>query len=210
MAVLEFDPVNGKCWTGLMLENSQSALRLIALFFFAAFFAGAWANDQPRGVMAQKDPPPSTTILSQELPTYNIISLTIGTQVSTQKPAAASGTQLIDHQPEPARHGMMTITAETRGLKLEYEIVKKHLQQLPIGISNGDYLMVDGLGGIGWLRIRGQDAEREPTLQVTTQVAEQVVRYVFVEPSPDSPQENAPVPVPAKYASEPTATTILK
>lgn len=190
-----------------MAETSQSAMRVIALVLFTMIFAGAWANDQPRESMAQKDPPKPTAIISQE-----------EQPVDRSDESDEPGDELVSTEaiikkvvlPEleevsPVEVGMtLTISVETEGLSLKERNIAEHIQQLPLGIANGDYLMVDPQGGVGWLRIRGQQQKDQGERQLTTTVESAMVRYVRVTPTDALPAEpkSPMVPAPKQYASD--------
>lgn len=189
-----------------MAETSQSAMRVISLVLFTALFAGAWANDQPRERMAEKTQPEPTAILSQEAQESELSREVMPTVAEV----AASSTPAVDvpalEELKPVSVGMtMTISVETEGLTLVDETVQHHIQRLPLGIANGDYLMVDPLGGVGWLRIRGQQQEDSGEMILKTTIEESVVRYIRVTPvNAGIPIPN--VPTPLQYAAEESKT----
>lgn len=189
-----------------MAETSQSAMRVISLVLFTALFAGAWANDQPRERMAEKTQPEPTAILSQEAQESELSREVMPTVAEV----AASSTPAVDvpalEELKPVSVGMtMTISVETEGLTLVDETVQHHIQRLPLGIANGDYLMVDPLGGVGWLRIRGQQQEDSGEMILKTTIEESVVRYIRVTPvNAGIPIPN--VPTPLQHAAEESKT----
>lgn len=186
-----------------MAETSQSAMRVISLVLFTALFAGAWANDEPREKMAQKELPKPTAIMSQEdveqdvpVQPENVVS-----HVAQTAPKSVPVAPPLEEL-QPVGIGMtMTISVETEGLTLVDETVANHIQRLPLGIANGDYLMVDPLGGVGWLRIRGQQQQDGGEMMLTTTIGESVVRYLRVTPvNAGTPIPNVPKPI--QYAGE--------
>lgn len=192
-----------------MSETSQSVMRVVGLITFTMFFAGAWANDQPREQMAQKEMPKPTAILSKEesqpqesadiAAPEEVVSLPVPPPVELPKP-------LLDTV-QPTRIGMtMTISVETEGLSIAEKTVQQHIQKLPLGIANGDYLMVDPLGGVGWLRIRGQAQIDRGEQFLTTQIEDATVRYMRVSPVDAAEPLRKPVPMPVQYAQEETKT----
>ncbi len=202
-----------------MAETSQSAMRIIALVLFTSFFAGAWANDQPRDRLALKEPPKATTILSQEdgnveaAVESNVAEPKTGkeshvsTKPVTSVPSTKAPSLPVLEELKPVAVGMMmTISVETEGLTLEDKIVQQHIKRLPLGIGNGDYLMLDPDGGVGWLRIRGQQQADSGETMLSTTIADDIVRYVRVTPVDAVMPNGRAVPTPVKYAGEKTKT----
>lgn len=193
-----------------MAETSQSAMRVISLVLFTALFAGAWANDQPRERMAEKTQPEPTAILSQEAQESELSRVAMPTEVMPNVPELPAASAVVDvpalEELKPVAVGMtMTISVETEGLTLVDETVQDHIQRLPLGIANGDYLMVDPLGGVGWLRIRGQQQKDSGEMILKTSIDESVVRYIRVTPvNAGIPIPNVPTPI--QYAAEDSKT----
>ncbi len=203
-----------------MAETSQSAMRVIALVLFTSFFAGAWANDQPRERLALKEPPKATTILSQEDDNVEAAvesnasesnlakpkidkESQVGTTPTTSVPAAKTPSLPVLEELKPVAVGMMmTISVETEGLTLADKIVQQHIRRLPLGIGNGDYLMVDPDGGVGWLRIRGQQQTDSGETMLSTTIDDAIVRYVRVTPVDAVTPNGKAVPTPIQYAGE--------
>lgn len=189
-----------------MAESSQSAMRIIALIFFTMLFAGAWANDRPRETMAQKELPKPTAILSQEETPGEEILAPLPTEELVEEVVATDVPQSILEELKPVSLvKTMTISIETEGLTLHDESVQSHLQRLPLGIANGDYMMINSQGGMGWIRIRGQQRDAGERL-LTTTVNDVTVNYLRVTPFYAALPEKKVVPVPAQYAGDELTT----
>lgn len=188
-----------------MAEASQSAMRIVGLIFFTMVFAGAWANDRPREQMALKEMPKPTAILSKEEPTpetqpaVEIPQQAVAIEVPAPVELPAPPLEAID----PAALDMtLTISIESEGLSIAESTIKRHIHELPLGIVNGDYLMVDPEGGVGWVRIRGQQQQDLGNTMLATTVDEEVVRYLRVSPLNAVEPLQRPVPTPLQYATE--------
>ncbi len=174
-------------------------MRVISLILFTMIFAGAWANDRPREHMAQKELPKPTAILSQETEEAGSVVVDAIPQHVMPKPVLEEIT--------PTEIGMtMTISVETEGLTIKGKTVQQHIEKLPLGIANGDYLMVDPEGGVGWLRIRGQQKRDEGLITLSTTIDDSIVRYMRVSPVDASLPVEKMVPIPPQYAAEETRT----
>lgn len=203
-----------------MAETSQSAMRIIALVLFTSFFAGAWANDQPRDRIALKEPPKATTILSQEDGNVEAAVESKAAESNVAEPmtekesqvsttpeksvlsAKKSSLPVLDELKPAAVGMMMKISVETEGLTLADKIVHQHIRRLPLGIGNGDYLMVDPDGGVGWLRIREQQQTDSGETILSTTVDAAVVRYIRVTPVDAVAPNGKAILTPEQFAGE--------
>ncbi|QDT33672.1 hypothetical protein [Thalassoglobus polymorphus] len=188
-----------------MVEKSQSVMRVVSLVLFTMIFAGAWANDRPREVLAQKEMPKPSASISQEADTG---ATALAGAVSERTAPEVVVPEHVMPKPvlediTPSEFGMtMSISVETEGLTIKGKTVQQHIQKLPLGIANGDYLMVDPEGGVGWLRIRGQQKPDDRAITLSTQIGEATVRYMRVSPVDASQPIEKMVPVPLQYAAE--------
>jgi len=149
-----------------MVEASQSALRVILLVTFTLLFAGLWANDKPVEMMAQKEPEDSGTAISQQT-----------CEIQTDAEIAVPQLEEIS---ENHSEMMLTVSIESTGLTLSSQELQTHIRQLPLGIIDGDYLIVDPHGGVGWLKIRGQKQYDAGESLLTTSIGDSHVRYIRV------------------------------
>ena len=162
------------------METSQSVIRVITLVGFTLMFATMWANDRPSEMMARKDPPPSEAVLTQE--THGLVheseqvseGLTNSMQVMTLE---------LDEISIESTEMVLSIDIETEGLTLTDEASQAHLRNLPLGIADGDYMMVDPQGGVGWVRVRGQQQVDSNETLLTTKIGDAEVRYIRVTPT---------------------------
>jgi len=137
-----------------MNETTQSISRLLALVAFTALFAGLWANDRPANAMALKTGPIPHGIVVIE-PEWIPVSETELTSAMLDKNVSTPQVPNLDVQ---FGSQSKTITVESAQLLIAREVLQSHLNQLPLGISAGDYRIVDSLGGVGWLHVRTEDA----------------------------------------------------
>lgn len=182
-----------------MAETSQSAMRVIGLIFFTMVFAGAWANDRPNERMALKEMPKSTEILSKEDETASEVAPEVKAEeelVAIEVPAPIEIPRpVLEVLDSTAIDMTMTISIESEGLSIVDATIKQHVQELPLGIANGDYLMVDPQGGVGWIRIRGQQQKDTGETMLATTIGNEVVRYMRVSPVDAVEPVQNPVPV---------------
>ncbi|MDA7527901.1 hypothetical protein OAF98_00165 [Planctomicrobium sp.] len=195
-----------------MAETSQSAMRVIGLIFFTMVFAGAWANDRPNERMALKEMPKSTEILSKEDETASEVAPEVKAEeelVAIEVPAPIEIPRPVLEVLDPTAIDMtMTISIESEGLSIADVTIKQHVQELPLGITNGDYLMVDPQGGVGWIRIRGQQQKDTGETMLATTIGDEVVRYMRVSPIDAVEPVQKPVPVPRQYALEESESVV--
>lgn len=188
-----------------MAEASQSAMRIVGLIFFTMVFAGAWANDQPRERMAQREMPKPSAVLTHDDPNVEaqpVVDID-QTAVAIDVPAPVEIPAPVLDVLDPTSLDMtLTISIESEGLSIAESTIKKHVHELPLGIANGDYLMVDPAGGVGWIRIRGQQQRDLGDTLLATTVNDEVVRYLRVSPVDAVEPLQMPVPTPLQYASE--------
>ncbi|MBT5017901.1 MAG: hypothetical protein HON04_04095 [Planctomicrobium sp.] len=195
-----------------MAETSQSAMRVIGLIFFTMVFAGAWANDRPNERMALKEMPKSTEILSKEDETASEVAPEVKAEeelVAIEVPAPIEIPRPVLEVLDPTAIDMtMTISIESLGLSIADVTIKQHVQELPLGIANGDYLMVDPQGGVGWIRIRGQQQKDTGETMLATTIGDEVVRYMRVSPIDAVEPVQKPVTVPRQYALEESESVV--
>lgn len=194
-----------------MAETSQSAMRVIGLIFFTMVFAGAWANDRPNERMAQKEMPKPTAIISKEETAIEVKPVVEAEEelVVIEVPAPIDIPTPVLEVLDPTAISMtMTISIESEGLSIADTTIKQHVQELPLGIANGDYLMVDPEGGVGWIRIRGQQQKDTGETMLATTIGDEVVRYMRVSAVDAVEPVQKPVPVPRQYAREESESVV--
>lgn len=162
-----------------MVEASQSALRVILLVTFTLLFAGLWANDQPNQLLVQKQPARSHVVVAEQT---DSLVVEPGELVETSSNVGMTLPELEDVPTETASI-TLNISIETDGLTLSDDEVKEHVRQLPLGIADGDYMMVDPHGGVGWVRVRGNRQFDQGETLLTTTIGEKHVRYIRVTPT---------------------------
>jgi len=172
--------------SNVMLQISQSLPRTLALLVCTALFAGLWSNDRPARAMAMKTAPLPRGIVEAE-PEWVPISAAVAARASQPE------TPLISSPVSASSSARMEVTLgehskhfrlETSDLLIADELLQAHLNQLPLGISPGDYRIVDPLGGVGWLHVRVEGnrfSSRSPApLLLTTTVDAENVRFISV------------------------------
>ncbi len=171
-----------------MLEASQTIMRVAALSFFTAMFAGLWANDRPDGSLALKHQPindPIARILYGEhehVPVLQPHKLS-KTPLQPVVLSHVSKTEAANKIASVDLRGMSkTFSVEGAELQISTEVLEQHIAQLPLGIAAGDYRIVDSLGGVGWLRVRSSSGIETTHSQqaLSTTVELQSVQFIRI------------------------------
>lgn len=104
--------------------------------------------------------------------------------VAEEQPTANSAVITAEAtKPQPIRSiHQLKLALETEGLTISRKVIEQHVRQLPLSIGNGDYLMVDAAGGVGWLRIRGQLNRDGEAVLLTTKQGEESLQFIRVTP----------------------------
>ena len=163
-----------------MVEASQSVLRVVVLIVFTLLFAGLWANDKPREIMAKHSDAQSGLILTQD--SQELAHDADQHIESRDSVSQLSFNELSELSNETVQLGLQ-IEIESTGLTLSNDEIDQHIRKLPMGIADGDYLIVDPQGGVGWIKIRGQHQADQGETLLTTRVGANEVRYVRVTPT---------------------------
>ena len=162
-----------------MLEASQSALRVILLIMFTVLFAGLWANDRPHHLLAHKQSPKPSLILAEQTDSL----LLAPEELAESTSEADIQFPELEEIATDSTSISLSIAFETEGLTLTDQEIQRHLSQLPLGIADGDYMMVDPHGGVGWVRVRGNRQFDQGETLLTTSIGEEYVRYIRVTPT---------------------------
>jgi len=142
-----------------MNEMTQSISRVLALVALTALFAALWANDRPANAMALKSGP---------IPQGMVIVEPEWVPVPETEPASETLEENVSSLQSPelkVQFGSQSksIVIESAQLLIAREVLQSHLNQLPLGISAGDYRIVDSLGGVGWLHVRAEETSTPRT-----------------------------------------------
>lgn len=161
-----------------MLEMSQSVIRVTALLAFSAVFAGLWVNDRPGEAMAQGALPEKASVVERQDvdPSPSKPATTVQTKCTT-KPA-----ERVTMSIQVGAHHK-TLTIEIDDLSISPAVLDAHLAKLPLGLSPGDYRIVDAQGGVGWLHVRDMNGTSGSTADhqlLTTTINDASVRFIRV------------------------------
>lgn len=133
-----------------MSESSQAVIRSIALTTLTVLFAGIWGNDRPtHPTLAFLPPDQRTFVIALAGPPARDLLISKAASVASTRELRRS------MQPRTIPAMSRTISVESGELAISKGTLSGHLSRLPMGLAIGDYRLVDSLGGVGWLHVRG-------------------------------------------------------
>jgi hypothetical protein len=162
-------------------RGPQTATPIAALLAFSGLFAGLWSHDGSGAngtavATVRQGTPGAVPVMRQDTPPADPADDATRTREAVR---SVSWTVTLG-----GRQNRFSV--ETDGLMLSTAVLEKHLGQLPVGLTPGDYRIVDPLGGVGWLRVRGEEtaltASSPPLL--TTSVNENTVHFIRTADTP--------------------------
>lgn len=149
-----------------MLEGSQALIRIVALACTTIAFAAGWSNDQVPALAGEPAAQPNPFVQF-----FNELN---------GQPAHESHARVVVEINGICK----SFELETTSPHLQGEALREHLAQIPLGIAEGDYQIVDQDGQSGWLRVRtNMPLTSNQNATLLTTVKNQTVRYSKATPT---------------------------